>query len=41
MGATLKVLYEKHNGFKRFVIVDGAMNDLIRQVFIKHIMLLT
>ena len=25
-----KVLYEKNNGFKRFVIVDGAMNDLIR-----------
>lgn len=25
-----KVLYEKHNGTKRFVIVDGAMNDLIR-----------
>ena len=25
-----RVLYEKHNGFKRFVIVDGAMNDLIR-----------
>jgi len=25
-----KVLYEKHNGYKRFVIVDGAMNDLIR-----------
>ena len=25
-----KVLYEKHNGAKRFVIVDGAMNDLIR-----------
>jgi len=25
-----KVLYEKHNGKKRFVIVDGAMNDLIR-----------
>jgi diaminopimelate decarboxylase len=25
-----KVLYEKHNGHKRFVIVDGAMNDLIR-----------
>jgi len=25
-----KVLYEKHNGVKRFVIVDGAMNDLIR-----------
>jgi diaminopimelate decarboxylase len=24
------VLYEKHNGHKRFVIVDGAMNDLIR-----------
>jgi len=25
-----KVLYEKNNGYKRFVIVDGAMNDLIR-----------
>jgi diaminopimelate decarboxylase len=25
-----KVLYEKQNGEKRFVIVDGAMNDLIR-----------
>ncbi|MCB4744425.1 MAG: diaminopimelate decarboxylase [Sulfurovum sp.] len=25
-----KVLYEKSNGNKRFVIVDGAMNDLIR-----------
>jgi len=25
-----KVLYEKQNGHKRFVIVDGAMNDLIR-----------
>lgn len=25
-----RVLYEKHNGQKRFVIVDGAMNDLIR-----------
>ncbi len=25
-----KVLYEKTNGEKRFVIVDGAMNDLIR-----------
>lgn len=25
-----KVLYEKINGNKRFVIVDGAMNDLIR-----------
>ncbi|MCX6051235.1 MAG: diaminopimelate decarboxylase [Campylobacterales bacterium] len=25
-----KVLYEKHNGQKRFVVVDGAMNDLIR-----------
>lgn len=25
-----KVLYEKRNGAKRFVIVDGAMNDLIR-----------
>ncbi len=25
-----KVLYEKKNGTKRFVIVDGAMNDLIR-----------
>lgn len=25
-----RVLYEKNNGFKRFIIVDGAMNDLIR-----------
>ncbi len=25
-----KVLYEKVNGSKRFIIVDGAMNDLIR-----------
>ncbi len=25
-----RVLYEKHNGNKRFVVVDGAMNDLIR-----------
>ncbi len=25
-----KVLYEKNNGAKRFVIVDGGMNDLIR-----------
>ncbi len=25
-----KVLYEKYNGEKRFVIVDGAMNDLLR-----------
>lgn len=25
-----KVLYEKTNGNKRFVIVDGAMNDLLR-----------
>jgi len=25
-----KVLYEKDNGSKRFVIVDGGMNDLIR-----------
>jgi diaminopimelate decarboxylase len=25
-----KVLYEKINGNKRFVIVDGAMNDLLR-----------
>lgn len=25
-----KVLYEKRNGAKRFVVVDGAMNDLIR-----------
>jgi len=25
-----RVLYEKNNGYKRFVIVDGAMNDLIR-----------
>ena len=25
-----RVLYEKQNGEKRFVVVDGAMNDLIR-----------
>lgn len=25
-----KVLYEKKNGAKRFVVVDGAMNDLLR-----------
>jgi len=25
-----KVMYEKQNGSKRFVVVDGAMNDLIR-----------
>lgn len=25
-----KVLYEKQNGTKRFVVVDGAMNDLLR-----------
>lgn len=25
-----KVLYEKHNGHKRFVIVDAGMNDLLR-----------
>lgn len=25
-----KVLYEKHNGKKRFIIVDAAMNDLMR-----------
>ncbi len=25
-----RVLYEKHNGEKRFVIVDAAMNDLMR-----------
>nr|WP_321266558.1 diaminopimelate decarboxylase [uncultured Sulfurimonas sp.] len=25
-----KVLYEKQNGAKKFVVVDGAMNDLIR-----------
>lgn len=25
-----KVMYEKHNGDKRFVVVDGAMNDLLR-----------
>jgi len=24
------VLYEKENGGKRFIIVDGAMNDLLR-----------
>jgi len=25
-----KVLYEKKNGAKRFVVIDGAMNDLLR-----------
>ena len=25
-----RVLYEKQNGAKRFVVIDGAMNDLIR-----------
>jgi len=25
-----KVLYEKQNGSKRFVVIDGAMNDLLR-----------
>ena len=25
-----KVLYEKKNGHKRFVVIDGAMNDLLR-----------
>ena len=25
-----KVLYEKQNGIKKFVVVDGAMNDLLR-----------
>jgi len=25
-----KVLYEKQNGAKKFVVVDGAMNDLLR-----------
>ena len=25
-----KVLYIKHNGFKKFIVVDAAMNDLIR-----------
>jgi diaminopimelate decarboxylase len=25
-----KVLYEKQNGSKKFVVVDGAMNDLLR-----------
>jgi len=25
-----KVLYEKQNGDKKFVVVDGAMNDLLR-----------
>jgi len=25
-----KVLYEKQNGKKKFVVVDGAMNDLLR-----------
>jgi diaminopimelate decarboxylase len=25
-----KVLYEKQNGAKKFVVIDGAMNDLLR-----------
>jgi len=25
-----KVLYEKQNGMKKFVVIDGAMNDLLR-----------
>lgn len=25
-----KILYEKNNGDKRFIVVDGAMNDLLR-----------
>ena len=28
-----KILYEKQNAFKRFCIVDSAMNDLIRPAF--------
>ncbi len=35
-GALLtRVLYEKHNGEKRFVIVDAAMNDLMRPTLYK------
>lgn len=30
-----KVLYEKHNGTKRFVVVDAAMNDLMRPALYK------
>ena len=30
-----KVLYEKQNGQKRFVVVDGAMNDLLRPALYK------
>jgi len=30
-----KVLYEKTNGSKRFVVVDGAMNDLLRPALYK------
>ncbi|MBN2815293.1 MAG: diaminopimelate decarboxylase [Campylobacterales bacterium] len=30
-----KVLYEKQNGEKRFVVVDGAMNDLLRPALYK------
>ena len=30
-GALLaRVLYRKHNGSKEFIVVDAAMNDLIR-----------
>jgi len=30
-----KVLYEKQNGEKKFVVVDGAMNDLLRPALYK------
>jgi len=30
-----RVLYEKQNGEKRFVVVDGAMNDLLRPALYK------
>jgi diaminopimelate decarboxylase len=30
-----KVLYEKQNGDKKFVVVDGAMNDLLRPALYK------
>ncbi|MCX2717517.1 diaminopimelate decarboxylase [Helicobacter sp. MIT 21-1697] len=32
-----RVLYEKHNGHKRFVIVDAAMNDLMRPALYRAI----
>ena len=30
-----KVLYEKQNGEKKFVVIDGAMNDLLRPALYK------